>query len=385
MSVGTGDRDRINRQLCDAARNGDVARVKTLLAEGADPDGYWDPVAARHRHELIQEELLDPEDRAMFEGLRAVVPDEMREIFDATDAAPTAPYGDTIPLFCAANSGSLACVQTLLDAGADVHKRDDMARTAMWYVTSADVAKRLIELGVTTSERDRFGWTPLDAATEDIDALPQVDALLAAGADVNATHDRGFTVFMSAASASERDPQILERLVAAGADPHATTELGYNAFHAAIDVNGAANAEPSVRAIFGLLKRLGVDIEHRTNMGHTPLARAIEEGTGTEVRVLCELGANPNAVCPRVVSSDDGCTLATAPLVFGTITSPVDADEKLTALIDAGVDLDVVDENGLSPAEHALQRLESLRDADPGAFTDDWVTEAQRCIELLRG
>lgn len=383
MTVGTRDPERMNRRLCDAARQGDTAQVEVLIAEGADPDGYWDPVEARRRHEIMREQLLAEADRQLVESLRAVVPDEVRDALDVTEAPPTAPYASLIPLFCAVQSGSMDCVRALLDAGADVSKHDDLSRTAMWYVTSADVARHLAGHGLSTEDRDCFGWTPLDAAAEDTDALSRVEALLAAGADVHATHDRGFTVFMSAASASERDPRLLERLVAAGADPHAVTELGYNAFHAAIDVNGEANAEPSVRGILASLQRLGVDIEHRTTLGYTPLARAIEEGTGTEARVLCELGADPNATGPRHVSSDDECSLASAPLIFAAIASAVDGDEKLAALLDAGAVLDVVDESGLTPIEHARQRLEELEDAAPSAFTAAWLLEARRCVELL--
>ena len=139
--------------------------------------------------------------------------------------------------------------------------------------------------------RDAHDWTPLTSAVVDGD-VARVTTLLAAGADPNATHDRGFTVLMSAVASMERQVTIVHRLVAAGADPHACSELGWNAFHAAIDVNGSeANAEPSVRSILGVLKDLGVDINHRDRDGVTPLARARAFGTPLEVRVLEELGA----------------------------------------------------------------------------------------------
>jgi ankyrin repeat protein len=86
-----------------------------------------------------------------------------------------------------------------------------------------------------------------------------------------------------------------ERLEA-GADPHATTELGWNAFHAAIDADGAASREESVRSTFELLASLGVDINHRANGGGTPLSRAGHCGTKIEVRVLLELGAKEDAL-----------------------------------------------------------------------------------------
>src|SRR5262249_44086693 len=114
----------------------------------------------------------------------------------------------------------------------------------------------------------------------------------AAGANVNDTHDRGFTVFMCAVGSMERSPEMIRLLLRSGADPLAVSDLGFTAFHAAIDVNGAeANGEASVRSTFTLIKEAGVDIDRRNNAGQTPLARALSFGTATEAMVLRELGA----------------------------------------------------------------------------------------------
>jgi ankyrin repeat protein len=59
-----------------------------------------------------------------------------------------------------------------------------------------------------------------------------VSALIAVGADVNATHDHGFTVLMSAVSSSNRCSDIIDALVDAVADPLAVSDFGWNAFHA---------------------------------------------------------------------------------------------------------------------------------------------------------
>jgi ankyrin repeat protein len=98
---------------------------------------------------------------------------------------------------------------------------------------------------------------------------------------------------MSAVSASERNLEIMKVLVAAGANPHAVSELGWNAFHAAIDVNGAeANTEESIRSTFEYLVTLGADINHKDAQGVSPLERAKERGTESEVKILLQLGAN---------------------------------------------------------------------------------------------
>ena len=202
-----------------------------------------------------RESLPDP-----FAGLPESVRDRMKQIEADRERADeeraaSAPSSAAIPLFQAVGSGSDECVRLLLDAGADVHQRDDARRTALWEAWTESTATLLVQKGVNIEDQDWLGWTPLMAGLDD---LEKTRALIAAGADVNATHDRGYTVFMSAAAASERNPAVLRCLVAAGADPHAVSDLGYTAFHAAIDVNGEANHEESVRATLTYLKSLGV-------------------------------------------------------------------------------------------------------------------------------
>jgi len=125
-------------------------------------------------------------------------------------------------------------------------------------------------------------------------SLDGVKALLSVGANVNATHDRGFTVFMSAVSSSERSLEIINVLVEAGANALAVSDLSWNAFHAAIDVNGPdANSEESVRSTFERLIQLGVDINQKDAQGVSPLERAKRYGGDTEVKVLLQLGAMP--------------------------------------------------------------------------------------------
>ncbi len=150
----------------------------------------------------------------------------------------------------------------------------------------------MIDLGLSLEDVDQHGWTPLTAAASDgLEAIDRARWLIEAGANVNASHDRGYTVLMTAASGMERDVEMLRLLVESGADPHAVSELGYNAFHAAIDVNGEANEESSVRSVLGYLNELGVSLVQRNHRGWTPLDRAHYEGTELEETVLRELMA----------------------------------------------------------------------------------------------
>jgi ankyrin repeat protein len=311
--------------LCDAARAGAAGLVGLLLARGASAEGEW---AAKGRDAATEEK----------------------------------PSNYTIPLFCAAESGDVDCARLLLEAGADGQRRDSSKRTAMFYAGSVEMIRVLQAAGLSLEDADEFEWTPLTGAVGDgEESLPRVAALIEAGANVNATHDRGYTVFMSAVW-SLRYPALLRLLAASGADVHAVSDLGYNAFHAAIDVDGGANAEESVRDTFGYLKELGVNIEHRDARDQTPLARAIDVGTGVEVRVLCELGADPNAVCKKHGRGSNARGPVEMPLLFHIISgSAIETDIKVEALLRAGADPLVRDADGFTPLMHVVASL--CRDA----------------------
>lgn len=248
--------------LADAAATGDVDRVKVLLHAGSKPNASG---VVRRTSSL---------------------PKIPGSPFD-----DNAPSSYQIPLHNAAEVNEIGIVNLLIAAGSDAHAVDRGRRTALFSARSPEVARALIDVGLDVEAQDCLGWAPLVAAIND-GSLEGVKALLSVGANVNATHDRGFTVFMSAVSSSERNLEIMNVLVAAGADPHAVSELGCNAFHAAIDVNGAeANSEESIRSTFELLAKLGVDINHKDTQGVSPLERAEELGTEAEVKMLIHFGA----------------------------------------------------------------------------------------------
>lgn len=363
------DPERSNRLLCDTAATGDAERLRVLLDQGLNPKGHWDPIAARESHRRTMERMAQDRDgqpdifASMPAEVRASIAASMKQMdAEMLERECSAPSNLEIPLFRAAESGRAECVRLLLAAGADAKTRDCSKRTAMYYAGSVEVVRALRQAGLPLEDADGHGWPPLVSTLGDgEEALPRVRALIEAGANVNATFDHGYTVFMSAVG-SGRYPALLRLLVASGADPHAVTEFGYNAFHAAIDVNFEANAEDSVRDTLGYLKELGVDIEHRNKNNQTPLARAIQEGTGVEVRVLCELGADPNAVCPKHECGGETCTRVDLPLLFHAADGiGVHKDVKTEALLRAGADPMAKDADGFTPLMHVVASL--CRDA----------------------
>lgn len=359
------DPEESNQLLCAVAGSGDSARLNLLLHHGLNPRGNWNVECAREKANRSAEYMaqIQTSQPDLFAGIpddiRAMLNETMQKnLAESVEQVAIGPSSFEIPLFRAAESGNVECIRALLAAGADPLARNNSHQTALHVAGSVAVAHELISVGVPIEDADKYGWPPLISAVHDgPSAMPRMRALIAAGADVNATYDRGYTVFMSAVGSS-RHPDVMRCLIESGADPQAVTELGYNAFHAAIDVNFEANAEESVRETLSYLKEIGVDIEHRNGRGLTPLARAIEEGTAIEVRVLCELGANPNSICPMHICGGAECDRPELPLLFHAIDGVGgQKDMKTEALLRAGANPIVKDRDGYSPLVRAVSAL----------------------------
>ena len=85
----------------------------------------------------------------------------------------------------------------LLDRGIDVKIANEKGVTALHKVREADVARELIERGADVHARDSAGRTPLHTAAGR-KSLPVVEALVAAGAELDAVDNRGWTAYATA-------------------------------------------------------------------------------------------------------------------------------------------------------------------------------------------
>ncbi|MBL8991493.1 MAG: ankyrin repeat domain-containing protein, partial [Phycisphaerae bacterium] len=87
-----------------------------------------------------------------------------------------------------------------------------------------------------------------------------------------------------------------------------------------------------------------------------------DAGTALEVRVLCELGADPNAVCAKRECGEDSCTHVELPLLFHAAVDAGDQnDAKTEALLRAGANPLAQDAEGHTPLMRAAAAL--CRDA----------------------
>jgi ankyrin repeat protein len=180
--------------LCPAAANGEIERVKLLISENADvnvtdSDGMT-PLhyAAREGHKEIVELLLA----------------------HGADVNISEAYLNSIAAEYAMHYNHTEIVQLLVSKGADISP----LHLAI-YMKDETKAKSLIEDGADVNSRTPAGITPLNQAVgkglKDI-----VELLIAYGADVNAGYNWGWTPLHGAAENGYKD--IAEFLIAEGAN-----------------------------------------------------------------------------------------------------------------------------------------------------------------------
>ncbi len=229
--------------LLAAARLNDRAMLLELLAAGDDPnpppyhDGYAPlQFAAEHGDVAAVEALLsagaDTEyrdhngDRALLWASRSGNSGVVRRLLEAGSPPDSAddPYGRT-PLMEAASAGSAEAVRLLLAAGADPHRFDQSAETALHYAAGSPGATRLLlEAGANPNAITEYlFWTPLHDAAAYGDA-EVVRLLLQADGAREARNSDGNTALMLATLAQRTDS--VAAMLEAGADPNLGNDAG---------------------------------------------------------------------------------------------------------------------------------------------------------------
>jgi len=112
------------------------------------------------------------------------------------DAAAKLASGET-PLHLAVVYNHGEVVEDLLAAGIDVDQLDESGRSALFSVQSIEVMDLLLNAGADPDISDKAGYTPLSAAVVGDDAVVRVGRLIEAGADVNKRIDHGRTAIFN--------------------------------------------------------------------------------------------------------------------------------------------------------------------------------------------
>ena len=263
----------------------------------------------------------------------------------------------------AAVAGSVEAMTVLLDKGADVNAQNPFGTTAL-MMSATDIAKvrLLLDRGANAALASKQGRTALFIAAMTEGTAPIVRLLIAKGADVRAKDAFQNTTLTAAAYGN--DVETIRLILDAG-----------------VDVNVA-----------------GVT-------GVTPLLGASYNGNAAAVRLLLSKGAKANAVAamPTLFPLDQPKSGPIAlseitPLLAAAATAPV---ELVTALLDAGADVNAKDGRGMTPLMMAVAtnhqnaaviRLLLARGADVtlqskiGETAADWARKlaAPAGLELLK-
>ena len=346
-----------------AAHTGDVEIAKILVAHGATVDAReaWFSetplmLAAAENHPAMVEFLAEA--GADVNAVAAVSQITIAPGFPNQSFAQV-PRGGLTPLMFAARDGCRACVQVLVDAGADVNYEDPTWATPLnlaVYNGHFDTAALLLELGANPSDESLYlaaeihnlradggsGQARPIARTQDkLDSVDIARLLLAKGAEPNAALTRelqsrrnsferissitGRTPLQQAAAAA--DLEMMRLLLDAGADPDRLTHAAEGLFYGDRDGGWGGHLALllAVRAATPVTRQLAY--------------RSIDPGDSIEaVKLLLDNGADVNRA-----------DLAGATAIhFAARQGNLDL---IQLLFDRGATLDVKDEYDKTPLD----------------------------------
>jgi len=230
--------------LVDAARNGNLNAVRSLLKKSADPnqaapDGstavHWavhhDNLAmlnallgAGARPDGITRYRIAPLTLAAQNGNAAVI----ERLLSAGANPDTASEEGQTALMTAARNGSIAAVRALLKRSAQVDLAESFrGQTALMFAAgegNTDAARLLLESGAKLNARSKGGYTPLLFAVRN-NRLETVTFLLQQGANVNDRIPDGTSALSLAILNADFDLAAL--LLDAGANPNVPDPRGH--------------------------------------------------------------------------------------------------------------------------------------------------------------
>jgi ankyrin repeat protein len=221
--------------LVNAAREGNISTVKTLLARGTDVNAK----------------------------------------INSADGATA--------LMMASFNNHLDVAQVLLAKGADANAKTNSEFTALMGASNngyIDIVKALLAKGADVNAKNNKGWTALMMASFN-SHFGIVQVLIAKDADVNAKANDGWTALMDASQPGHLD--IVQALLAKGADVNAKADKDVTALM-------LASFKGHLDVVQTLLDK-GADVNAKDNIGKTALSLAKEKGYNDIAQLLIKAGA----------------------------------------------------------------------------------------------
>ena len=325
-------------------------------------------------------------------------------------------------LCAAAEGGNEEVVSTLLEAGGLEELDDSIGEKSMTALHRAvtgghsDAARALMLAGANVKLLDSRNRSPLHYAVEDGD-LQLTEDIILAGADSNTKDAGGVTPLHLAAM---RDNAIfLRTLLRRRARVNVANNKGQSPLHVAVErgrVGGAkvllkAGADPNARygggnrysplflarrnlAMTKILLEHGADVKSSEAIGCTALHWAADSSEQGVIEALVEAGANLGAKSSTVTYDHADQEL---PIVFNGMTPFHTAVYSrnyrgILALLHKGADINVKDDDGMSPL-HAVCKFSALnRSVDVADFllrrgADETVRDnnGQTAEDLIEG